>query len=79
LGMTISSAIPTSTQVAHATNSGEPIISASPKHPVSQAITKLARDISSAGTTPVATGATPTAPKNRAAAPKRSLLRRNGR
>ena len=43
--MTIAAAIPTSSQVAHATNSGEPIISAQPRHAVSQAITKLARSI----------------------------------
>ncbi len=45
LGMSIASAIPTSSQVAHATNSGEPIISAQPKHPVSQAIGALARTL----------------------------------
>ena len=47
--MTISAAIPTSSQVAHATNSGEPIISAQPRHPVSQAIAKLARSIAATG------------------------------
>jgi pilus assembly protein CpaE len=77
LGMTISASIPTSSQVAHATNSGEPITSAQPKHAVSQAITSLARAL----TTTAETAVTPThaaAPK-RMAAPKRSLLRRNGR
>ncbi len=49
--MTISQAIPTSSQVAHATNSGEPIISAQPRHPVSQAINKLARSIAVSGAT----------------------------
>jgi pilus assembly protein CpaE len=73
LGMSISAAIPTSSQVAHATNSGEPIISAQPKHAVSQAITALARSVS--GTS----AASPAAAKGHAAAPKRSLLRRNGR
>jgi septum formation inhibitor-activating ATPase MinD len=76
--MTISASIPTSTQVAHATNSGEPIISAQPKHAVSQSVMALARNLSG----PSATGDAPfapTAPKSRAAAPKRSLLRRNGR
>ena len=42
LGMKITAAIPTSSQVAHATNSGEPILLVAPKHPVSQAINKLA-------------------------------------
>ena len=45
LDMKIAAAIPTSPQVANATNSGEPIISAQPKHAVSQAITRLARSI----------------------------------
>lgn len=77
LGMSISAAIPTSSQVAHATNSGEPIVSAQPKHAVSQAITRLARDIAAAGN-PTGTTAS-TNGHSRAAAPKRSLLRRNGR
>lgn len=75
LSMQVAAAIPTSTQVAHATNSGEPIVSAQPKHAVSQAIVKLAKNLSSAQ--PTAPVAQP--PKSRAAAPKRSLLRRNGR
>ncbi|MFL6134050.1 MAG: CpaE family protein, partial [Nocardioidaceae bacterium] len=74
LGMSIAGAIPTSPQVAHATNSGEPIVSAQPRHAVSQAITKLARSLDP-GTAP----AEPTSPHRRATAPKRSLLRRNGR
>jgi pilus assembly protein CpaE len=76
LGMTIAASIPTSSQVAHATNSGEPITSAQPKHVVSQAITTLARSLSTAE--PEA-GPTHAAAPRRAAAPKRSLLRRNGR
>jgi pilus assembly protein CpaE len=76
LGMAISQAIPTSSQVAHATNSGEPIISAQPRHPVSQAVAKLARSIAVAGVVPEpATGDK----KHATASPKRSLLRRNGR
>src|SRR3954451_11316472 len=74
LGMPISAAIPTSSQVAHATNSGEPIISAQRKHAVSQAITALARGLSSPSV-----GARPDhvpAAKGHATAPKRSLLRR---
>ena len=80
LGMSIASAIPTSSQVAHATNSGEPIVSTQPKHAVSQAIHALAKNLAAA---PGASGAgapsVPTSRKSRAAAPKRSLLRRNGR
>ena len=76
LGMSISAAIPTSSQVAHATNSGEPIVSAQPKHPVSQAITKLARSIAANADPGEGRSAAPGA---RSAAPKRSLLRRNGR
>jgi pilus assembly protein CpaE len=75
LGMTIAAAIPTSNQVAHATNSGEPIISAQPKHSVSQAIMTLARNL----TGPAPTGAPALAgSKGHVAAPKRSLLRRKG-
>src|SRR6478609_4726092 len=72
LGMTISASIPTSTQVAHATNSGEPIISAQPKHAVSQAVKKLASSLT--GSRSVAP--TPAAPNggshagHAAAAPK---------
>jgi pilus assembly protein CpaE len=75
LGMSIVGAIPTSSQVAHATNSGEPIVSAQPKHPVSQAITKLARGLKS----PAADPAPGTHLERRNATSKRSLLRRNGR
>jgi pilus assembly protein CpaE len=75
LGMSIVGAIPTSSQVAHATNSGEPIVSAQPKHPVSQSVTKLARVVSSQ----VAESASAPSPERRNASHKRSLLRRNGR
>src|SRR3954447_9405703 len=75
LGMPISAAIPTSSQVAHATNSGEPIVSAQPKHPVSQAVAKLARGLS----TPTADPAPGTHLERRNTTPKRSLLRRNSR
>jgi pilus assembly protein CpaE len=77
LGMTISAAIPTSTQVAHATNSGEPILLAAPKHQVSQALNKLAATLSGSR---VATVVAPRgAHAGPSAPPKRSLLRRNGR
>ena len=45
LGMKIGASIPTSSQVANATNSGEPITSAIPKHPVSVAVTNLGRTV----------------------------------
>ena len=74
LAMKIEVAIPTSSQVANATNSGEPITAALPKHPVSQAVTKLAQSFEhKAEETPAGS------PKSRAAAPKRGLLRRNSR
>ncbi|QNN53158.1 AAA family ATPase [Nocardioides mesophilus] len=76
LSMKIEASIPTSAQVANATNSGEPITSALPKHPVSVAVTTLARAISTAAEPKAA--ATP-APKSRVAAPRRGLLRRNSR
>jgi pilus assembly protein CpaE len=75
LGMPIVGAIPTSSQVAHATNSGEPIVSAQPRHPVSQAITKLARGLDSS----TGESAQVTPLQGRATTSKRSLLRRNGR
>lgn len=75
LKMKIAASIPTSFQVAHATNSGEPITGAQPKHAVSQAITRLARSVAGPSTE-VSPGPDPA---GRPAAPKRSLLRRNGR
>ena len=42
LDMKIAQAIPTSPEVANATNAGEPITASHPKHPVSQAINRLA-------------------------------------
>jgi pilus assembly protein CpaE len=75
LGMTIAASIPTSSQVAHATNAGEPITSAQPKHAVSQAIVALARSFA----IPVAAQGEAPPRDTRAVSPKRSLLRRNGR
>jgi len=74
LDMKIAAAVPTSSQVAHATNAGEPITIASPKHAVSQTLVKFANTLA---------GAPPkqehkAAPRE-ASAPRRSLLRRNGR
>ena len=61
-----------SSQVANATNSGEPIASAIPKHPVSLAISAMARTIG----TPAESVA---APKPHVEPQKRGLLRRNSR
>jgi pilus assembly protein CpaE len=74
LGMTIQQRIPTSAEVANATNAGEPIVASHPKHPVSQAINHLA-DIVTGGQTANAAG------KERKGRPesRRGLLRRQGR
>jgi pilus assembly protein CpaE len=73
LGMQVAAPIPTSSQVAQATNSGEPIVLGQPKHPVSQAIKKLAAELSALS------GHGQAAPsRERTAAPRR-LLRRSGR
>jgi pilus assembly protein CpaE len=76
LGMKIAAAIPTSSQVAHGTNSGEPIISAQPKHPVSQAVTKFAKTLSGG---PSKQDHKALSRTQQDAAPRRSLLRRTGR
>lgn len=76
LGMTIGTSIPTSTQVASSTNSGEPILTALPRHAVSRAIAALAREIQGVA---ASVEPAPTSRSSRAAAPKRALLRRNGR
>ncbi|MGA9747036.1 MAG: AAA family ATPase [Nocardioides sp.] len=75
LSMQIEVAIPTSSQVANATNAGEPITSAIPKHPVSQTVTRFAQSL---GRSADESSSSPQ--KSRAAAaPKRGLLRRNSR
>jgi pilus assembly protein CpaE len=83
LDMKIAQAIPTSPEVANATNAGEPITASHPKHPVSQAINRLAEGVTgvSSGTSlPSVAAAEIEAPKERPhAAPKRGLLRRQGR
>ncbi len=75
LEMRISQAIPTSPEVAHATNSGEPIAAANPRHPVSQAISALSRELAHLPTAqaPEAKGS------DRQQPAKRGLLRRSGR
>ena len=76
LAMKIEVSIPTSSQVANATNSGEPITSALPKHPVSQAVSRMAQSFEQKAEE---TGAAPSHKSRVAAAPKRGLLRRNSR
>ncbi len=73
LDMKIQASIPTSPEVANATNSGEPIMASNPRHPVSLAVESLANTLAGA-----AAGMAPgVSPKSRAATPpKRGLLRR---
>lgn len=73
LGMKIDAAIPTSSQVASATNSGQPITSAIPKHPVSVAVTTLAESLRMPS---VPDGESTPAPRPAVPA-RRGLLRRN--
>jgi pilus assembly protein CpaE len=75
LGMAIGCSIPTSTQVANATNLGEPIVAALPRHAVSQAIVGLADGLV---VTPIPTSTT-TIKGSRSATPKRGLFHRNSR
>ena len=85
--MKIAQAIPTSPEVANATNAGEPITASHPKHPVSQAINRLAEGvagISSGTVVPGAGGSSSSSskdvvPAHARTAPRRSLLRRQGR
>jgi len=83
LDMKIAQAIPTSSEVANATNAGEPITASHPKHAVSQAIHRLAEGvagISSGTAAPAAAGASGgLVPASPTPAPKRGLLRRQGR
>lgn len=73
LAMKIDASIPTSSQVANATNSGQPITSALPKHAVSLAVTALARGVSVQVLSE--DGQAPSS--SRPALPRRGLLRRN--
>jgi pilus assembly protein CpaE len=79
LDMRITQAIPTSAEVANATNAGEPIVASHPRHPVSQAINRLAESVTGVGGATVAKAAPveSTSRKTRPeGAPRRSLLRR---
>jgi len=75
LDMKIQASIPTSPEVANATNSGDPIMSSNPRHPVSLAVDALATTLG--GAAPSVTHSTPGA--RAATPPKRGLLRRQGR
>jgi pilus assembly protein CpaE len=82
LDMKIAQAIPTSTEVANATNAGEPITASQPRHPVSQAINRLAEGVTGISSGTASTGTFPdlaSAKGGPAAAPRRGLLRRQGR
>jgi pilus assembly protein CpaE len=74
LGMTIAQRIPTSAEVANATNVGEPIVASHPRHPVSQAIMHLA-DIVTGGPAEVKGKSR----KTKSESPRRGLLRRQER
>ena len=77
LGMPIAQAIPTSTDVAHATNAGEPISASHPRHAASQAYARLAERIAttSAATSTATGGERASVP----AEPRRRLLRRGSK
>jgi pilus assembly protein CpaE len=80
LDMKIDQAIPTSPEVANATNAGEPIVASHPKHTVSQAVFRLAESVSGAHAVAAAPDAdAESRAKTRSSAPKRGLLRRQSR
>jgi pilus assembly protein CpaE len=83
LDMKITQSIPTSPEVANATNAGEPIVASHPKHTVSQAINRIADVITGAGSVAGAKSGDKGSPapksKDKPAAPRRGLLRRQGR
>src|SRR3954467_4383707 len=82
LDMRIAQAIPTSPEVANATNAGEPIVASSPKHQVSQAINRLAGALISAKPQVEETTASPVAASDGSSASssqRRGLLRRGGK
>jgi pilus assembly protein CpaE len=80
LDMKIDSAIPTSPEVANATNAGEPITASHPRHTVSQAIFRLAESVTGAhGVSQATESTTADHAKSRSNAPKRGLLRRQAR
>ena len=78
LDMKIAQAIPTSAEVANATNVGEPIAASHPKHAVTQAINRLADAVTgvSSGTAAKDTG---DGARGNGQPVKRGLIRRGGR
>ncbi len=80
LNMKILRAIPGSSEVAHSTNLGNPIVRSHPRHEVSQTIIELARELVTPIDTPgEAEGPQTEGRRRRANTARRSLLRRNGR
>jgi pilus assembly protein CpaE len=76
LDMVVTQAIPTSSEVANATNAGDPITASHPRHVVSQSISRLADAVTGVNT-PTARGSINGGSTNRnGGAPKRRLLRR---
>ncbi len=75
LDMKIQASIPTSPEVANATNSGEPIMSSNPRHPVSLAVELLANELGGSAAEGIHAGSPPRSTNP----PKRGLLRRQGR
>ena len=79
LGMLVAQAIPTSTDVAHATNAGEPIAASHPRHAASQAYGKLADRLAAASAAPGATAAAGGRGARVPDAPRKRLLRRGAK
>lgn len=80
LGLRIAQSIPTSPKVANSTNAGEPIVSAMPRHPVSQAIMALAKDVAGGPKVPSESPPVDRHVKGtRVATSKRGILRRSER
>ncbi len=80
LGMSVAQAIPTSTDVAHATNTGEPIAASHPRHATSQAYGKLADRLTAASAVTAPTsGAGGSKRHSVPAEPRKRLLRRGSR
>ncbi len=81
LGMPVAQAVPTSADVAHATNTGEPIAASHPRHATSQAYGKLADRLAAASAAPGATEGAGVSVKRTAVAtePRKRLLRRGSR
>jgi pilus assembly protein CpaE len=79
LDMKILQAIPTSSEVANATNAGEPITASHPRHAVSQAFSRIADAVTG---TQQGASKDPRGDRSKSTAPatgKRGLLRRQGR